>query len=103
MLRKLLRHSNVICLTLTGVAWLATIGVRFMWLHEQVPPSDWLLWTICNNLMVAGFAYQLGVISFRHEGRKRRWFKRDANIDSNSPGDSKLVRHTVSQLRHRES
>ena len=75
MWRKLLLHGNIICLSLTGLAWLVTIVVRFILLNEHVPPNDWLLWTVCNNAMIAGFAYQLGVISFRHEAKRRHWFR----------------------------
>lgn len=76
MWRKLLLHSSIACLFLTGLAWLVTIIVRFVLLDQQLPPNDWLLWVVCNNLMIAGFAYQLGVISFRREAKRRRWFRR---------------------------
>jgi hypothetical protein len=80
MLRKFLAHSNIICVTLTFLVWVVTIVYRFAIANQQVPPDDWVLWVITNNLMVAGFSYQLGVIAFRREGKKRRWFKRGAKV-----------------------
>lgn len=97
MLRKLLRHSNLLCLILTGVAWLATIVARFWLLNMQVPSDDWLLWIVSNNIMVAGFAYQLGVISFRREGERRKWFRRGAHI---GPGRKRAERHAKRRTAH---
>jgi hypothetical protein len=84
ILRKVLR-SNKTCLVLTGVLYLVTIWVRFVLAHETVPPGDWVLWIACNNLMIAGFAWQLGAISGVGKAEKkiqalRR--KRDAIHDS---------------------
>jgi hypothetical protein len=78
MLRKLVQHSNIICVTLTGLAWIATLVVRFWLLKQQLPPGDWILWVVSNNFMIAGFAYQLGVISFRKErdDDEHRWWRR---------------------------
>lgn len=76
--RKLL-HSNKICLGLTGAAWIATMVFRFMVQHEEIPPSDWLLWIVCNNLMIGGFCYQLGMLTFGDRAataKKLSWFHR---------------------------
>lgn len=75
IVRKLVKHANLLCVVLTGLAWLVTLVVRFLLLKQQLPPGDWLLWVVCNNLMIAGFAYQLGVLSLRRN--KRKWFRRD--------------------------
>src|ERR1700753_543137 len=72
MLRKMLQHSNILCVAITGLLWLATIIYRFVLVNQHIPPSDWVMWIVCNNLMIAGLSYQLGVISFRREGKKRR-------------------------------
>jgi hypothetical protein len=74
MLRKLVQHANLICVTLTGLAWVATLVVRFCLLKQQLPSDDWILWIVTNNFMIAGFAYQLGVISFRKAAKEKRWW-----------------------------
>lgn len=75
MIRKLL-GSNAFCLAVTGILWIATIIVRFVLAGLQIESWDWLVWIACNNLMVAGFAYQLGVITFKGPVKRSRLLSR---------------------------